>query len=87
MRPREILSHLEDAERHVADGERSVVTQRKIIERLQASHQDASHSIELLQEFEQLQQSHIEHRDHLLEQYRQTAAVTSDGTDEKRSSH
>jgi hypothetical protein len=83
MRPREILDHLEDAERHVAEGERSVVTQRKIIERLRASHQDASHSIQLLQEFEQLQQSHIEHRDHLLEQYRQSA-LTSNAA-EKRS--
>jgi hypothetical protein len=84
MRPREILSHLEDAERQVVEGERSLVTQRRIIERLQASRQDASHSIELLQEFEQLQQSHIAYRDHLLEQYRQTALSNNDA-DENRS--
>jgi hypothetical protein len=73
MGSREILNHLEDVERHIAEGERCVATQRKIIERLQASHQDASHSIELLHEFEELQQHHLAQRARLLEQYGRTA--------------
>jgi len=58
--------HLEQARRHVADGDKHVARQRKLVAKLDRDGHDSSEARRLLQQFEELQRLHIGDRDRLV---------------------
>jgi hypothetical protein len=57
--------HLAQAERHVIEGESHVKRQRELVAGLKRDGHDASQAIDLLRQFEQLQEMHVADRDRL----------------------
>jgi hypothetical protein len=60
-----ILAHLEQARRHVADGERHVAHQREIVAQKERDGHDTVTSKQLLEQFEQLYTMYVAERDRL----------------------
>lgn len=60
-----ILEHLEQARRHVAEGERHLARQRELIADLEGSAHDVAAARQLLSQFEEMQTLHIADRDRL----------------------
>jgi hypothetical protein len=65
MDRRMILDHLQEAERHVADGARLFERQRAIIEERRRDGHDVKRAETLLQTMQELQRMHIDHLDTL----------------------
>jgi hypothetical protein len=65
--------HLQQAERHVAVGQKHINCQRERIKQLEKGGHDASHARTLLALFEELQIMHIAHRDRLARHLGKTA--------------
>jgi predicted HicB family RNase H-like nuclease len=61
-----LAEHLEEAERHVALGERHIAEQRERISKLTTDGHDVTEFKALLFQFEETQVQHVQHRDHLL---------------------
>ena len=61
-----IQDHLEQARRHVADGDKHVARQRKLVAKLDRDGHDSREARRLLQQFEELQRLHIGDRDRLV---------------------
>lgn len=57
--------HLQEAERHVAEGREHINKQRQIIAELERDGHDTSTARELLETLEQSQRMHEEHRAHI----------------------
>jgi hypothetical protein len=57
--------HLQEAERHVAQGLEHIDKERRIIAELDRDGHDTSTARELLKTLEQSQRMHEEHRDHI----------------------
>ena len=67
---RAILSeHLEQAERHVAEGVRCIGRQRMVIANLERNGHDATLARSLLAQFQYTQVVHIAHRDELKKEF------------------
>lgn len=60
-----VLDHLEQARRHVAEGEKHVGSQRELVTQLERDGHDSTQARQLLREFEEVQRLHVEHRDRL----------------------
>jgi hypothetical protein len=60
-----LLHHLVEAERHVADGERHLDRQRRIVAYLKRARCDVRKAVGLLAQFEEMQARHISDRDSL----------------------
>jgi hypothetical protein len=60
-----VLGHLEQARRHVAEGEKRVASQCELVTELERDGHDSSQARQLLREFEEVQRLHLEHRDRL----------------------
>ena len=58
--------HLQQAEAHVAKGGQHIIQQRELVARLEGRGHDASRARTLLEQFEEMQEIHISHRDRLL---------------------
>ena len=63
---REIIDHLKQAQRHVAEGRAHVDRKRRIVEELVRDGKDAGRSRNILELFEDTLEMHIEDRDRLL---------------------
>jgi len=61
----ETLELLSDARRYVADGEKSLANQRKIIDRLDRQGRDNLDAILFLENLEDVQEEYVTHRDRL----------------------
>lgn len=61
-----LLEHLEQAERHIADGERQVARQRQVVAEFTQDGHNAQAALALLAEFETTQGLHIADRDRIL---------------------
>jgi hypothetical protein len=59
------LKHLEEARKIVADGERDLVTQRKLVNKIEQKGRDDFKEVLLLQHLEKMQDRYIAHRDRL----------------------
>jgi hypothetical protein len=59
---------LEMVQRHVAEGERIIERQRRLIARMDTLGRDVSRSEELLRSFEESQRLHIADRDRLIQE-------------------
>ena len=70
------IGHLEQAERHVAEGEQHIARQRELIAELERDGHDTTTAIELLRTFEQSQAGHIADRDRI------RAVLSNDATPE-----
>jgi hypothetical protein len=66
-----ITEQLRRADQHVADGERHITQQRQLIAKLEQDGHDTKMAIELLATFEQLQATHIAHRDRIRDELAQ----------------
>jgi Spy/CpxP family protein refolding chaperone len=60
-----LLDHLEKARRHVAEGELHLAHQRELVAKLGRDGHDTKDARQLLEQFEELQQLHIQDRDRL----------------------
>jgi hypothetical protein len=60
-----IQDHLNQAERHIADGERHLSNQRALIAELEHDGHDTSAAKSLLRQFEELQALYVADRDRL----------------------
>lgn len=60
-----IERHLQQAQRHVSEGEQHIVGQRELLSRLQRDGHDTKEAARLLASFEDLQRLHIADRDRL----------------------
>jgi hypothetical protein len=68
MNREHLITHLEQAERHVAQGEEHIVRQIELIARLEAGGHDTTEAKRLLGEFQELMAVHIAGRDRLRDQ-------------------
>jgi|SRR3954454_17309221 uncharacterized NAD(P)/FAD-binding protein YdhS len=69
-----ILRQLEQARKHVAEGERHIVQQRAIVARLEEAGQDWSQARDLLRQFENSQRQYIYNRNRLEKELRKIQA-------------
>jgi hypothetical protein len=60
-----VIKHLQQAERHVAEGKQRIERQRELVAKLTAQGHDTSSAIDLLTVFEQTQAMHIAGRDRI----------------------
>lgn len=60
-----LMERLALVEEHVAVGQRSIETQRRIVAELERNGNDSSQATSLLKDFEQLQERHLADRDRL----------------------
>ena len=67
------VGHLQQAERHVAEGEQHIARQRRLIADLERQGHDTALAVELLREFERTQASHIEDRNRIRAEWSSTA--------------
>ena len=58
-------NRLAQAERDVSQGQRHIAQQRELIAKLERDGHDTKQAIELLHQFEQLQEMHVADRDRL----------------------
>lgn len=63
-----VMEHLEQARRHVAEGEKHIARQREVVAGLECDGHDSKQARKLLHEFEGVQRLHVEHRDRLKKQ-------------------
>jgi len=62
------LSHLEQAERHVAQGKRHITEQQDLIAELARHGHDTADARKLLDNFYASQMQHVQHRDRILKE-------------------
>jgi hypothetical protein len=63
-----VLSELSKARRFVADGEKCMVRQRKIVDKLEQQGYDTLDAILLLEYLEEMQEQYVAHRNRLEQQ-------------------
>jgi hypothetical protein len=63
-----VLSQLSKARRFVADGEKCMVCQRKIVDKLEQQGYDTLDAILLLEYLEEMQEQYVAHRNRLEQQ-------------------
>jgi multidrug resistance efflux pump len=63
--PSRTLARLEEAERHVRDGEARVERQRALVAQMQAHGHPTDEAETLLMRFQDIQKEHVFHRDRL----------------------
>ena len=63
-----VRDHLEQARRHVADGDKHVARQRQLVAKLDRDGHDSSEARRLLEQFEELLRLHIQDRDRLIKE-------------------
>jgi hypothetical protein len=66
-----LKQHSAQAERHVLLGERHITEQQARIGELERGGHDTGQAIQLLYQFEEMQELHIAHRDRLRKELRQ----------------
>ena len=59
------IKHLEQAERHVALGEKHITRQRELIAQMEHGGHDTATAVDLLRIFELVQQNHVADRDRI----------------------
>jgi hypothetical protein len=62
-----LLRHLEQAERHIADGQRQIARQREIVAEFEGRGVDSNHARSSLALFEEMQALHVASRDRVVE--------------------
>ena len=72
--PTMVKEHLQQAEHHVAVGERNIARQREIIQELKKDGHDTSEAQKLLEQFKSLQALHVQDRDRLFRELNESNA-------------
>ena len=60
-----LLEHLEQARRHVAEGERHILRQRELVAEMERDGHGTAEARRLLEQFEEMQTLHVADRDRI----------------------
>ena len=69
------LRHLEEAERHIAQGLRHIADQERLVAHLEQGCHDTAQARRLLDNFHATQVQHVAHRDHILRELEQSGGL------------